>query len=144
MFPAVIFPGGGGTILVDGGRASFQTVTLVGFDNGGSEIALDVNEILDPIPASYVSAIAAESFGQAVPSNVTLRIRILDKLITLPRSVPSPSEAKQARRWLARKLLAAGLRADSIEVRTEEIQVDYDSGDVISRRILDARSISLD
>ena len=145
LFPAVIFPSGARPkTSVRDGTATFVMLTLSGFDGAGRAVQLEPGSFIDPITSSNANVLARQLFGQNTSERIDIRIRVLGKTIHVPRHVPSEADRLAARSWLSDKLTEAGLSADRLAINSERFVVDYDTGEVISREVLDQEVIALD
>jgi hypothetical protein len=142
-YPAVLFPVGSGTVPVNNGIVTFSYLSAVGFDAHGQPHVLDAANLLEPIPVSYLDALAGTSFGQTVTPNFDLTVKGVGTVARLPRHQPSAAEQAAARTWLARKLGAAGLSEDRIVIRNELVSVKAATGDEVSRQLMKEQTIAL-
>lgn len=144
-YPAIIFPGGASRVPVTAGSVGFSSLSLLAYDEHGELTALDVPELLDPIPSSVVDALAATSFGQNDATEFDLWFSgVRWRISGIPRHAPSDDERRAAREWLAGKIADQGLDASRLVVRYVWVTVDYEGGSEIARRTLDEVVYDLD
>ena len=131
-FPAMIFPGGTGTVRTENSVAEFAAQVIVAFDESGAPVQVDTGEFLEPIPVHYFYALDGAGFGLG-ERDLEVAVKKLGWVLTVPRPEATEEERREVRTWLGDRLESLGYDREKFIIRHLWVTVDADTGRELSR-----------
>lgn len=140
-YPAVVLPSGARTLLLKD-TIDYEVQSVWAQKPGGSWHELSRAELLNPVPNSYFSSLYHNDFGLENNDTKELVMR-LSPNISVRRNKVNEQEVDQAKAWLASRLEVLGYDAQTLEIRSENLNIDRRTGVIVERELNDVKSYSL-
>jgi hypothetical protein len=143
-FPAILFPSGETIVSIEKGVVTVWEHALLVEDERGERHRLSPLEFLDPIPLHYLRPLIKAGFGFSRASS--RKLTSIGDLVSfsVPRHVPSNADRRQARRFIVKRLKAAGFGPGALVVRREQVELDTATGRELSRKPRGETIVQLD